>query len=129
MTRIFTPAQQKRFERVQNEHMPDGCYIHRWTADIQDESGQPIPQYEVGPLQPCGFELKFSAERFVDSGEGQKFYNKLRVPNGTLIGKRDLVQMAHRGGSQVPEQTIFEVSGEPQYGITATVIGLKEHNP
>lgn len=115
--------------RVQESHMPDGCRIHRYGGETQDEAGQPIPKYEVSAVQACGFTLHFSMERFVDSGEGQKFFYEVRLPRGVAIGNRDLVEMVHRGGIPAQEQTIFEVSGLPRYGITATVAGLKEKTP
>lgn len=129
MTSIFTRRQQQRMAKVQAEHMPDGCRIHARVADIQDEYGQPIPHYEIGPIIRCGFLLHFSMERFVDSGEGQKIFYEVRLPRGTIIKKTDLVQMIHRGDVAVPEQTVFEVSGVPRFGITAIVVGLKEHVP
>jgi hypothetical protein len=129
MTRVFTTAQQKRFEKVQNAHMPDGCRIHYFTGNIQDEDGQPIPHYEIGPVQQCGLRLNYSAERFVDSGEGQKFFNEMRLPNGVPIKKTDLIEVVHRGGAPTPKKIIYAVSGDPRYGITATRVGLKERVP
>lgn len=126
---VFTHRQQKRMEEVQNDHMPDGCRIHSLVSEEQDELGQPIPKYEIGPIQECGFTMHLSMERFVNSGEGQKFFYTIRLPRGTAIKKTDLVEMVHRGGVNVEKQIIFEVSGEPRYGITATLVGLKEHVP
>lgn len=129
MTRVFTSRQQQRMQQVQNSHMPDGCRIHTLDTDYQDAVGQPIPRHIPGPVLSCGFSMHLSMERFVDSGEGQKFFYEVRLPRGTKIKKTDLVEMWHRGGVEVPDKTLFEVSGEPRYGITATVVGLKEKVP
>lgn len=128
-TKIFTRRQQKFMERVQNEHMPDGCRIHSLNTDYQDELGQPIQRYDISAVLQCGFRSRLSMERFVDSGEGQKFFYELRVPNGTKIKKTDLVEMIHRAGVEVPTKIMFEVSGDPRQGRTAIVAGLKEHTP
>lgn len=127
--KIFLPSQVKRMRQVQDAHMPDGCRIHSFVKMIQDEDGQPIPHYEIGDVQKCGFTLNFSMERFVDSGEGQKFFYEVRLPSNVALKKTDLVQMMHRGGVPVQDQTIFQVSGTPRFGITATVVGLKENVP
>lgn len=129
MHRVFTRAQVRIMRRVQELHMPDGCIIHRFAGEKQDDNGQPIPKYDPSDVTPCGFTLHFSMERFVDSGEGQKFFYEVRLSSKTPLDKRDLVEMVHRGGEPVPKRTLYEVSGEPRYGITATLAGLKEHVP